>query len=81
MLVLSRKEGDSIVIGDDIQVKVVRIVGNRVTVGIDAPAEVPIVRAELREREVHEQPAAPGRRAVTFEVPLNQFTDAASYTG
>lgn len=47
MLVLSRKAGESVVIGDNIVVNVSRISRNRVTVAIDAPKDVPIKRGEL----------------------------------
>jgi carbon storage regulator CsrA len=45
--VLSRKTGEKLVIGDGITVVVNRIAGNRVTLGIDAPDDVRIVRGEL----------------------------------
>jgi carbon storage regulator len=48
MLVLSRKIGERLVIGDGITVVVNRIAGNRVTLGIEAPQDVRIVRGELR---------------------------------
>ena len=47
MLVLSRKAGEKVVIGDNITVQVVRVKGNRVTIGIVAPADVPVLRNEL----------------------------------
>ena len=47
MLVLSRMEGEKIMIGDDILVEVVRIVGDRVRIGITAPGNVSIHRAEI----------------------------------
>jgi carbon storage regulator len=47
MLVLSRKAGEKVVIGDNITVQVVRVKGNRVTIGIVAPANVPVLRNEL----------------------------------
>ena len=47
MLVLSRKAGERILIGDDIKVTVVRIGPNTVRLGIDAPREKNIVREEL----------------------------------
>lgn len=47
MLVLSRKIGEKLVIGDNITVTINRISGNRVTVGIEAPGSVKIVRGEL----------------------------------
>ena len=48
MLVLSRKVGESIKIGDGITIVVNRIAGNRVTLGLKAPRELRIVRGELR---------------------------------
>lgn len=47
MLVLTRRSGQSIHVGDGIEVVVVRIEGDRVVLGIEAPREVRIVRAEL----------------------------------
>ncbi len=44
MLVLSRKHGEEIRIGRDITLKIVQLEGNRVRIGIEAPAEVRIVR-------------------------------------
>lgn len=48
MLVLTRKSGEELVIGDDIRITVTRISGNRVTLGISAPDNVRIVRGELQ---------------------------------
>lgn len=47
MLVLSRKVGQELVIGDNIRVTVSRVGGNRVTLGIVAPQDVRIMRGEL----------------------------------
>ncbi len=51
MLVLSRKEGEQLLIGDNIVLTVNRVSGNRVAIGIQAPREVPIVRGELDRAE------------------------------
>jgi carbon storage regulator len=48
MLVLSRKIGERLVIGDNITVVVSRVAGNRVTLGIEAPTDVRIIRGELK---------------------------------
>ncbi len=47
MLVLSRKPGERILIGDDVTITVVRIGPNNVRLGIDAPRDMNIVREEL----------------------------------
>ena len=47
MLVLTRKAGQEIVIGDNIRLQINKVSGNRVTIGISAPDEVRIVRGEL----------------------------------
>jgi carbon storage regulator len=58
MLVLSRKLGEKLVIGDNITVVISRVAGNRVTLGIEAPGNVRIVRGELRPEFGVEVPAS-----------------------
>jgi carbon storage regulator len=48
MLVLSRKVGERILIGDHVTVTVVRITGGGVRLGIEAPAELAVIREELQ---------------------------------
>ena len=50
MLVLTRRPGQSIQIGPNVEVRVVRIEGDRVVLGITAPRHVAVVRAELIEQ-------------------------------
>jgi carbon storage regulator len=50
MLVLSRKVGERILIGEDIRVTIVRIAGGGVRVGIEAPSSLNVVREELKDR-------------------------------
>ncbi len=47
MLVLTRKSNQSIMIGDDIKVSVLLVVGEKVRIGIEAPADVPVFRTEV----------------------------------
>jgi carbon storage regulator len=47
MLVLTRKSNQSIMIGDDIEVSVLAIMGEKVRIGIQAPREVPVFRKEV----------------------------------
>lgn len=48
MLVLTRKEGEQIRIGEDVIVTVVRVSGDKIRIGIEAPAQTLILRNELR---------------------------------
>jgi carbon storage regulator len=48
MLVLSRKVGERILIGENISVTVVRIAGGAVRIGVEAPPELPVIREELK---------------------------------
>lgn len=58
MLVLTRRLGETIVIGDDIVIKVVDIHGKQIRIGIEAPAEVSVYRGEIYERIMQENKAA-----------------------
>jgi len=74
MLVLSRKEGEKLVIGDNITVVVSRVAGNRVTLGIEAPSDVRIIRGELKaqDKEVHQLVSIP-RRAATVTIDVESL--------
>lgn len=64
MLVLSRKLGEKIVIGDNIVVTVVKIDRNQIRIGIEAPHDVPVYREEIlpaRPDAANGQPAALSR--------------------
>jgi carbon storage regulator len=47
VLVLTRKSNQSIMIGDDVEVSVLAIMGEKVRIGIDAPRSVPVFRKEV----------------------------------
>lgn len=66
MLVLSRKESEKIRLGDDIIITIVRVAGDKVRIGIEAPASVPVLRRELKRHEsdiVIELPVKPAEAA------------------
>jgi carbon storage regulator len=66
MLVLSRRIGESIVIGDDVTVTVLEVRGDVIRVGIDAPRSVAVHRAELLEQleSSNRDAASPSETAV-----------------
>ena len=73
MLILSRKSGESIVIDGRIHVKILRVDGDVVKLGIEAPAEVPVHR-----QEVYEEIQRNNEQALTKQnVTLPQLTKLA----
>jgi len=68
MLVLMRRVGEQIVIGDDIRVTVVAVEGGRVRLGFSAPDNLRVDRLEIREKR-HESTRShvrPNRKAVAY---------------
>jgi carbon storage regulator len=62
MLILTRRPGESIQIGDDIEISVLEIRGNQVRIGINAPPEVLVLRSELLNKTPADEtdpPASP----------------------
>jgi carbon storage regulator len=62
MLVLTRKSNQSIMIGDDIEVSVLAIMGEKVRIGIQAPRDVPVFRKEVY-LEIQQERAESGKDA------------------
>lgn len=61
MLVLSRKQGEKLVIGNDIVVTVLAIRGNIIRIGVDAPLNVRVMRQEVAHLPPKEREPSPGR--------------------
>ena len=59
MLVLTRKSNQSIMIGDEIEVSVLSVMGEKVRIGIQAPQKVPVFRKEIY-LEIHREAGASG---------------------
>jgi carbon storage regulator len=69
MLVLTRKPNQSIMIGDDIEVSVLSVVGEKVRIGIHAPHDIPVFRTEIYvEIQREGEPDGPADEAVRAEV-------------
>jgi carbon storage regulator len=58
MLIITRRPGERLVLGDDIKIEVMEISGTTVRIGIDAPRELPVYREELWEAVKQENEAA-----------------------
>lgn len=71
MLVLTRKEGEGIIIGDNIKITVVEMKGGGVRIGIDAPRELKVHRQEVFERILAEN-----REAAQWDITdLNELSN------
>ena len=64
MLVLTRKSNQSIMIGDEIEVSVLAIMGEKVRIGIEAPRSIPVFRKEVYLEIQQDQPRAEDRKEV-----------------
>jgi carbon storage regulator len=72
MLILTRKQGESVAIGDDIKVTVVEIQGKQVKLGVKAPREISVHRQEVYEKIQEENV----RAAQVSQEDLSRLQDA-----
>ncbi len=83
MLVLTRKSNQSIMIGDDIEVSVLSVMGEKVRIGIQAPQKIPVFRKEIY-LEIHREAGAvtperdghPRRQPAPLEGTMDGSVDA-----
>ena len=54
MLILTRKIGESIIVGDNIRVVVLEVRGRQIRLGIEAPSEIVVLRAEVAQRLIND---------------------------
>jgi carbon storage regulator len=58
MLIITRRPGERLVLGDDIRIEVIEVAGNTVRLGVDAPRSLPVYREELWAAVKQENEAA-----------------------
>lgn len=74
MLILTRRVGESLKIGDEVSVTVLRVKGDQVRLGIDAPDTISVLREEVVERLEQEAAKAAGE-----DVPASAEIEAAGH--
>ena len=74
MLILTRRVGETLMIGDDITVTVLSVKGNQIRIGVNAPRELPVHREEVYERiRSAEQPRPPRPQVVVNGNATHRF--------
>ena len=73
MLILTRRSGEKLVIGDNVTVTVLSVKGNQVRIGIDAPRDVSVNREEIYQRILKEKKALNGNACVRIKAPTTNI--------
>lgn len=73
MLVLTRKSNQSIMIGDEIEVSVLAIMGEKVRIGIQAPRSIPVFRKEVYIEIQSEREEEPGKAKAEVDEALDRL--------
>lgn len=69
MLIITRRPGERIMLGDDTRIHIMEIVGNSVRVGVEAPKSIPIYREEIWNAVKEENKAAAAADTTTLPRP------------
>jgi len=80
MLVLTRKPNQQLRIGEDIVITVVKVRGNTIRLGIEAPKDVRVIRAEIEAREQSVSEASATKMTILSIAPDTEVTVAAAQT-
>ena len=67
MLILTRRVGETLIVGDDVKVTVLGVKGNQVRIGVDAPKDVSVHREEIYQRIQREKGILPEGEDVSTE--------------
>ena len=73
MLMMTRRAGQKIILGDDITIEVVEVAGNTVRLGVDAPRSIPVYREEIWTAvRAENEPAASATTELPAAPPADQ---------